>query len=139
MSDAFTTVMDILPTILDLADVPHPGSLFHNRPIEPVRGKSWLRLLSSASVTVHGEDTHVHGWELFGQQAIRRGSWKAVWIPAPRGKDDWELYDLARDPAEMKDLAAQEPEVLAELLRLWEEYYAETGMTSLPGPPPIKG
>jgi hypothetical protein len=32
---------------------------------------------------------------VFGQAAIRQGSWKAVWLPPPTGNDKWLLYDLS--------------------------------------------
>ncbi|KAH6898038.1 alkaline-phosphatase-like protein [Thelonectria olida] len=124
----FTTVMDILPTILDLAQVDHPGTSFRGRTIVMPCGKSWVQHLSSPdyysapSSTVHGEDVHVHGWELFGQRAIREGKYKAVWIGNPRGKDDWELHDLSEI----------ETEVVKRLVDHWEKYYAETGMTQTP-------
>ncbi|OAP54928.1 hypothetical protein AYL99_10628 [Fonsecaea erecta] len=136
ITHAFTTVMDILPTILELAQVPHPGTKFRGREVVLPRGKSWVSYLSSASGlatgSVHGEETHVHGWELFGQRAIREGTWKAVWINKPRGKDDWELYNIAEDPAELHDLSESEPEVLKRLVDHWEVYFAETGMIQTP-------
>ncbi|KAI0202459.1 alkaline-phosphatase-like protein [Astrocystis sublimbata] len=132
ITHSFTTVMDILPTILELAGVPHPGTTFRNRPVVLPRGKSWVPHLSSADSSVHGEDTHVHGWELFGQRAIREGPWKAVWINKPRGKDDWELYHVEKDPGELHDLCDEEPEVLRRLVDHWEVYYAETGMIQTP-------
>jgi arylsulfatase A-like enzyme len=136
ITHAFTTVMDVLPTILNLAHVSHPGSKFRGRNVVPPRGRSWAPHLSSpsglASGSVHDEDTHVHGWELFGQRAIREGRCEAVWINKPRGKDDWELYDVMKDPAELHDLAESEPEVLMRLVDHWEVYYAETGMIQNP-------
>jgi arylsulfatase len=46
--DAFSSVMDICPTILELAGVTHPASqmatgTFRGRSVEPMRGKSWVR------------------------------------------------------------------------------------------------
>ncbi|KAJ9643291.1 hypothetical protein H2204_002187 [Knufia peltigerae] len=135
VTHSFTTVMDFLPTILELADIKHPGKEFHGREIVPVRGKSWVSHLSSSDFTktsVHGEDTHVHGWELVGLQAIRRGPWKAVWMHAPRGDSKWELYNLGEDQGETDDLSAKRPDIMAELIALWEQYYAETGMINYP-------
>lgn len=133
----FTTVMDILPTILELAGVQHPGTSFRERKVVIPRGKSWVQHLQSPDYadnksTVHGEDTHIHGWELFGNRAIREGKWKAVWQAEPRGKEDWELYDMENDPAEMHDKSATELEVMRRLIQHWEKYYAETGMTQTP-------
>lgn len=127
--------MDILPTVLELASVPHPGTKFRGRAVVEPRGRSWVPHLSSTDYhksSVHGEDVHVHGWELFGQRAIREGPWKAVWLNKPRGKDDWELYNINDDPAEMHDLSETEPQVLARLIEHWERYFAETGMVQTP-------
>ncbi|KAI9633387.1 alkaline-phosphatase-like protein [Dioszegia hungarica] len=122
----FTTVMDILPTVLDLAGVPHPGDEFRGRKVLRPRGKSWVPYLSGKEDEVHG-DNAIHGWELFGQAAIRQGKWKAVWLPPPTGNDKWLLYDLSIDPGEIKDLAAEQPDKLKELITFWHEYEAETG------------
>lgn len=129
--------MDILPTVLDLAGVSHPGTSFRGRQVVAPRGKSWVPHLSSPDYsapesTVHGEEAHIHGWELFGQRAIREGPWKAVWIASPRGKDDWELYNVEEDPAELHDLSHTETEVMQRLVDHWEVYFAETGMVQPP-------
>lgn len=119
ISHSFTTVMDILPTVLELSGVKHPGRTFRGRDVVNVRGKSWASHLGSKDYTntsVHGEDSHVHGWELIGLQAIRRGPWKAVWTHEPRGRGEWELYNLNDDPSEQVNLSKGEPERLAELL-----------------------
>ena len=57
-------------------------------------------------------------WEINGWTAIRQGTWRAV-----RTKQNaaWELYDVATDPAESKDLAAAKPDVLAQLTALAEK------------------
>ncbi len=60
-----------------------------------------------------------------GQAAIRAGNWKLLGRllnPGPKTKNPkppvWELYDLAADPKEEKDLAAAQPEKVKELLVL---------------------
>ncbi|OQU94694.1 hypothetical protein CLAIMM_01020 [Cladophialophora immunda] len=129
MTHEFTTVMDILPTILDLAAVEHPGPAFRGRQVVPPRGRSWVEYLDARTETVHeGGCQDVTGWELFGQRAIRRGKWKALFQPAPAGSDEWELYDMSRDVGEVHNLAGQEPEVLNSLLVEWERYSTETGL-----------
>ncbi|KAJ1330902.1 arylsulfatase A [Microdochium nivale] len=125
----FTTVMDILPTVLDLAGVQHPGAYYRQRAIAPLRGRSWLPYLTGQAATVHsGSSQDISGWELFGRRALRRGKWKAVFAPAPQGSNSWELYDVSEDFAERNNLSGREPEVLSQLLMEWEKYYSETGM-----------
>jgi arylsulfatase A-like enzyme len=135
VSPAFTTVMDILPTILELAGVKHPGKHFRNRDVHPPRGRSWVPHLSSSnyrSGTVHGEDEHIHGWEFLGQRAIREGKWKAIFVPPPRGQNTWELYNLEEDIAELHDRSGEHPALLEKLILHWEQYYSETGMIPTP-------
>src|SRR5690606_16292641 len=71
-SPAFATVMDVLPTVLDLAGVPHPGTTFRDRTVLKPRGRTWAPYLSGKVPEIHAS-TAIHGWELFGQQAIRCG------------------------------------------------------------------
>ncbi|KAF5556361.1 arylsulfatase [Fusarium mexicanum] len=120
ISHTFTTVMDILPTILDLAQVQHPGKRFRGREVVVPRGKSWVSHLSSPTEhpNVHQDADHIHGWELFGNRAIRRGNWKAVLL-AKQGGDNWELFDVEKDPAEQHDLSKRRPEILEEMLVHW--------------------
>ena len=61
----------------------------------------------------------------FGSQAaVRRGNWKLVRSRdfAAKVTTGWELYDLASDVGESRDLAAQRPELVAELTRAWEKW-----------------
>jgi arylsulfatase len=127
VSHSFADVMDITPTILDLAQVTHPGSSYKGRPITGLRGHSWLDYLQEKDDTIHPAD-HVSGWELFGRRAIRQGEWKAVSIQQIFKPAKWELYNLEEDPGETNDLAAKHPERLKILLTHWDEYARTTGV-----------
>jgi arylsulfatase len=124
---AFSTVMDIAPTLLELAGTTHPGTSYRGREVAAMRGRSLVEYLTGAAENVHDADTGT-GWELFGRRAIRQGDWKALYLPAPYGPGSWQLYDLASDPGEIDDLAASQPDKLAELLALWDRYVEETGV-----------
>ena len=124
---AFSTVMDIAPTFLELAGVTHPGTEYRGREVAPMRGRSLLPYLSGEAEAVH-DDTGGTGWELFGRRAIRQGDWKALHLPEPYGPGDWQLYDLSTDLGEIHDLASSQPDKLAELLVLWDRYVEDTGV-----------
>ena len=129
LDQSFATVMDIAPTLLELAGAQHPGTMYNGRSIVPMRGKSWVAYLSDPQHQriIHGDES-VMGWELFDRQALRKGKWKAVMIPKPFGPGQWQLYDLEVDPGETIDVSARQPEKLQELLKHWDEYCKEVGV-----------
>jgi arylsulfatase len=118
------TVMDVMPTLLDLAGTQHPGKQYRGRAVEPMQGVSMLPFLLGQADRVHSPDEAI-GWELFGQRAIRQGDWKIAWVSKPNGSASWELYALDKDPGERHDLAGKYPEKLAAMLQHWEHYAKE--------------
>lgn len=121
ISDAFVTVKDIAPTLLELANVPQPGAEYDGRAVVPMSGKSLQSLLRDSMAEVH-DSTTVTVWELFGRRAVRIGDWKAIWLYEPYGPARWQLFNLATDPDETTDLAASEPAQLRGLLEAWADY-----------------
>ncbi len=121
------TVRDIPSTILELAGIEHPGTRYAKRDILPMSGRSLLPVLRGTADAVRAED-EVIGWEQFGHRAVRRGDWKLTWIGRGFGPDRWQLYNLADDPAEARDLADQFPDKLAEMIGYWEDYRRENGV-----------
>ncbi len=128
---AFSTVMDVMPTLLEMAGATHPAPEYKSRKVEPMMGRSLAAYLAGAADQVHADDA-VTGWEFFGRRGIRKGDWKAIWIPAPEGTGDWQLYDLESDPGETDDRALVEPQRLTEMLTLWDDYVARTGIIMVP-------
>lgn len=128
--DQFITVMDILPTILELAEIPHPGTSFQGRQVYKPKGLSWIPFLNKESEKIY-DDTIVTGWELFGQRAIRQGPYKGVYIPPPYGTGKWLLYNIESDPGETTDLSEDLPEILEEIVDQWTVYKAETGLIEI--------
>ena len=127
ISHEFLTVMDWLPTLLNVLDVQHPGTQYKGRDLVPLRGKSILPYLNQQQDHIHDAE-HITGWELFGQKALRKGDWKALFIPAPNGPNQWQLYNLAVDAGEIDDLAERYPQKLHELLEDWKVYVKENGV-----------
>lgn len=129
-SDAFASVMDVLPTLLDLAGTKHPGNLYKGRKVHPVKGETMLPLIEGKTDWVHDAD-YAMAWELFGRRGVRQGDWKLVWMERPFGTADWQLYNLKDDPGEQNDLSTQQSEKLKELLVFWKFYAIEGGMMAL--------
>jgi arylsulfatase len=125
--DAVVTVKDVAPTLLELAGARHPAPSFEGRAVAALEGRSMLPFLRGEAATVHGSDFSM-GWELFGRRALRRGDWKIVWLFEPYGPGRWQLFDLAADPLESKDLAAARPDTLAELVKAWDDYAHRNGV-----------
>lgn len=59
-------------------------------------------------------------WRVGPQAALRQGDWKLVRAGEKGQAGPWQLYDLAEDPGESKDLAVEKPGVVEELVREWE-------------------
>jgi arylsulfatase A-like enzyme len=127
-SNAMGTVMDLLPTFLEIAGSRHPGASYRGQPVLPPRGISLLPVLYGKAPAVHPKD-EVFGWELFGQRSVRQDNWKLVWDQAaPEAERRWSLFDLRTDPTEQNDLSAGNPAQLQHMLQLWERYDQETGV-----------
>jgi arylsulfatase len=124
--EAILHVMDIVPTVLDLAGVQHP-SIYKGREVAPVQGKSWVKMLEGKTQSPRTSDDWL-GWEIFGNRAIRKGDWKITWLYEPLGTWDWQLFNLADDLGEQYDLSEKFPEKRKELVALWDEYVKTNGV-----------
>nr|OQO22013.1 hypothetical protein B0A51_11962 [Rachicladosporium sp. CCFEE 5018]OQO22235.1 hypothetical protein B0A51_10721 [Rachicladosporium sp. CCFEE 5018] len=130
ITNQFSTIMDLAPTILEMAGVKHPAPTYQNREVVHMRGASMLPYLESTNPRIHSED-HITGWETCGRAALRHGNYKILFIPRPKGPEKWQLYDLSVDPGEIHDLAEQQPERLEKMIKMWEQYVLETGVVPL--------
>jgi arylsulfatase len=84
-------------------------------------GKSWTQVLAGQAESPRTDQDYL-AWQLFGNHALRQGDWKIRWLYKSLGKGDWELFNLKTDPAERKDLAAERPDKVKELVGRWDEY-----------------
>jgi arylsulfatase len=104
-------VIDIVPTVLELAGVSKPKE-WKGQPIPEAPGKSLVPAFASDKSI----DRRSLWWLHEGNRAVRVGDWKLVAAKS----EAWQLYDLRTDRAEQLDLAAQMPEKVQELAKEWE-------------------
>jgi len=130
MNHSFFHIRDLMPTILDVAQV-DPKLEINGRKVMPMQGQSVLAMINGSADTPYAGADEV-GYELFGLKAYFDGDWKVLWMPEPVGKGDWELFNLKSDPAELNDLSKQHPEKLQELTAKWHEYKEENGVLDVP-------
>jgi arylsulfatase len=122
----FTHVIDVAPTILEAAGLPEP-TMVNGVQQSPMEGTSMLYTFGEPDSP---ERHDLQYFEMFGNRGIYHRGWSAVtkhktpWVmvggTVPAFDDDlWELYDGSSDFSQAHDLAAEHPEKLATLQRLW--------------------
>ena len=134
IANSYISVTDVAPTLLDLAGVTQPGS-FAGHAILPIQGHSLTPLLIDDKEQLR-QPTEAVGTELFYRRALRKGDWKAVFLPSagsayPRksvGTGTWQLFNIASDPSEAHDLAGSQPAKLQELVADWNSYARDKGV-----------
>ena len=117
----FLHATDVAPTMYDLLGVELPETVkgFDQIPLE---GVSFRGTFESDDVPTPKESAF---FSMLGSRAVWLKGWKAVSVhPTIAGwgrfdEDRWELYDTEKDPTESRDLAAEQPEKLKELVEHW--------------------
>jgi arylsulfatase/uncharacterized sulfatase len=133
-----THVTDIVPTLLEVAQLPRPGASYQGRPVEPPAGRSLLPVLMDPEQRVRAAD-EVLGFELSGNRALFKGDLKLVSNLPPIGDGQWHLYDLRTDPGETRDLRQQMPEAFRAMQADYEAWAAAHGVLPMPpGYDPIR-
>ena len=122
----FTHVIDVAPTILEAAGLPEP-TMVNGVLQSPMEGTSMLYTFNDEAAP---ERHDLQYFEMFANRGIYHKGWSAVtkhrtpWIliggVMPAFDDDvWELYDGTSDYSQARNLAADEPDMLTKLQRLW--------------------
>lgn len=113
-------IVDLMSTCLDLAGGKYPAT-YRGQPIKPTEGISLKPLIEGR--TWKGHDALF--WEHEGGRAVRQGDWKLV-SQYPENK--WQLFDLKNDRSEQNDLAAQYPDKVTTLAKLYQQWADRIGV-----------
>ncbi len=117
-------LIDVLPTLAEIAQCEIPKT-WPDRELRPISGVSLKPVLEGRTL---GSRPPIH--LLFGKnRGLRDGDWKAV----SYRQEAWELYNLAEDRAELRNLADAEPERLEAMVRTW----TDMARTVLHAPPKL--
>jgi arylsulfatase len=120
VSNAYANVMDVTPTVLDMAAAPVTDRV-DGHTVAPIKGRSMLQLLTGKARSVHAADEPI-AFELHGQRSVTQGQWKLTYVPKPMGSGTWQLFDIANDPAERNDVGASHPDLRQQLIIDWGAY-----------------
>ncbi|MEN9020100.1 MAG: sulfatase/phosphatase domain-containing protein, partial [Verrucomicrobiales bacterium] len=111
-------LIDIMATLCDIGQSDYPAS-WKGKPITPSQGVSLRPLLEGQPFT-RSEPIY---WQWRKGRAIRKNQWKLVSHGGP-----WELYDIAKDRTEMRDVSHLQAGVTRHLADLWEKWAEEVGL-----------
>lgn len=139
MRTQYGHVIDMVPTVLDVLGIEPPETI-KGAVQAPIAGVSFAHTFDDAEAETKHQTQY---YEIFGGRSIYHDGWRAVcgW-PGPdyvtgaeRGRKpadpisqkdlydldahEWQLFHVEEDPAETRDLAAEEPQKLKELIDLW--------------------
>ncbi len=127
-------VIDIFPTCLDVAQGKHPEKL-RDQAVLPLEGVSLLPAVRGEKSNLAERNLY---WERAGNEAVRQGHWKLVRsfshaedgkkVDGPPRWGAWELYRVDVDPGETNDLAAKEPKLVQEMIRLHQAWAKRVGV-----------
>ena len=115
-------VADLVPTLLDAADVPYKPGQFY--------GRSALPMLSGSSPSTYFDNDNF-AFEVSGNAALYQGKWKITRNTQPMSDGQWRLYDLSVDPGETTDVSAKNPELFKDMLAAYETYSKKVGVFEL--------
>jgi arylsulfatase A-like enzyme len=121
--------IDVMPTLLEVSRIPVP---------ELAQGQSLLPLLAAGGTAGLGWaprpafSERAHAPAAFSDEKVPRSyrsvvsdGWKLIHnVEKPEGVPDFELYDHAKDPLDLHDIAAEHPEVVERLARVLESWHA---------------
>jgi arylsulfatase/arylsulfatase A len=131
-SDRIAAHIDMLPTILEACGLPKPSGL-------ELDGRSILPLLQGKKIAWHDRTIYIQSHRgdvpvLYHHFAARNQRWKLLHGSGFGrenfdGEPKFELYDMAADPLEQNNIAAERPDIVKAMRREYETWFADVSGT----------
>lgn len=110
-------LMDFMPTVCDVTGAKYPKTL-NGEKIKPLEGASLKPIFGGENKLPERTLCFDH----FDSSAARKGDWKLVRGNRRYNERKWELYNIAEDRCETRDLISTHPEKAQELEALWKDW-----------------
>lgn len=108
-------LIDIMNTCVDVGGADYPETS-NGQKIHPMEGESLVPLFKNEPL-----NRQALFWEHEGNRAVRAGDWKLV-ARRRGGSNEWELYNLAADRTETKNLAGEYPDRVENMKKQWMDW-----------------
>jgi arylsulfatase len=127
VSDQIFHLIDIMPTLCDLANVKYPQT-YKGRKIKPSPGTSMLPYWKD-SIDQSPERTLY--FQHLNHSAVRQGHWKLVTLD-DRDDSKWELYDMSQDRSETNNQILNHPDIAKKLKDKWRKWAEKSNVLPFP-------
>ncbi len=119
------SVMDIAPTVLEMAGAEYP-SIYQGKLNPPMDGVSMAKLFDG---DLSCDNNRSINFELNGIKAVRQGDFKLS--QGPNLGTHLGLYNVALDPFEQNDLSKQAPDLYQNMLGIYQRYAEKVGVVEI--------
>jgi arylsulfatase A-like enzyme len=124
-------LIDLMPTLLELSGLPVPKEV-QGQSLRPLLAGSgtaaaaeegrWTRRPAISEKQPMGGSDHPGASESY---AIVDANWKLIHnVKRPPAKPEFELFDFYKDPLDQRNLAADNPDVVARLAKVLEAWHS---------------
>jgi arylsulfatase A-like enzyme len=120
--------IDVTPTLLDLCGIEPPADVkFDGRSLRPLldgNDRAWPERTLFTHNPISETNRYPGAVRTQKYRLVRelRGAQGGSKAKADRQPTGWQLYDMGADPSQAKDLAAELPEIVADLSRQYEAW-----------------
>jgi arylsulfatase A-like enzyme len=113
-TDQIGHVMDFMATFLEVSGTKYPKE-YNGNAITPMEGQSFAAVLQGKKAGPARAIFNEHE----GSKYVRYQDWKLLVAGQDR---NWRLFNMAKDKSEITNVAAEHPEVVEKLTKMWDTW-----------------